>query len=278
MPPKVVMQFLNYVTPSAKRFFAVGVFIMCLSPGGSAPAQVRAEERLFWAGLPGAASSWVTTPARWDAWDWAQAAAFSGAIAGLVQQDEQVYKSLRQEHPLLKASMPWVTQAGDGLWSALGVLSLWGGAELAGKSELAGTSAEAAEALIVVAAASLTLKYAFAAPRPSQGEDDRRLFDYNFDYGSPSFPSGHTMVAFSLAEVYGSEYGRWWTYPLAALVGWSRVYEGAHWPSDVLLGAVLGVSIGRNSVKLKSDRGAPGPLWGIDLRGDVPVVAIRSVF
>ncbi len=62
-----------------------------------------------------------------------------------------------------------------------------------------------------------------------------------------SFPSGHTGSSFAAATVmfcglkkrYGS-----FALILAALIGFSRIYVGVHYPSDVIGGALIGAIIG----------------------------------
>jgi membrane-associated phospholipid phosphatase len=61
-----------------------------------------------------------------------------------------------------------------------------------------------------------------------------------------SFPSGHTAAAFAFAT--GAGRGLAWAgpplYALAALVGYSRVHTGVHYPLDVVAGALAGVAMG----------------------------------
>jgi undecaprenyl-diphosphatase len=60
-----------------------------------------------------------------------------------------------------------------------------------------------------------------------------------------SFPSGHTATAFACATVLAHFAPRWRVpfFVLATLIAVSRVYNGMHYPTDVLAGAVLGVLI-----------------------------------
>jgi len=61
-----------------------------------------------------------------------------------------------------------------------------------------------------------------------------------------SFPSGHTSNSFAVAAVLALFYRRrgWLYFFVAAAVGYSRIYTGAHWPSDVLVSAFLGTGMG----------------------------------
>jgi len=65
-----------------------------------------------------------------------------------------------------------------------------------------------------------------------------------------SFPSAHTIAAFSVATVFARRYGShrwvpWVAYGAATLVGFSRITLQAHFPSDVFAGAAFGYIISR---------------------------------
>jgi membrane-associated phospholipid phosphatase len=60
----------------------------------------------------------------------------------------------------------------------------------------------------------------------------------------PSFPSGHTSTAFATATALSLEYPKWYviapSYVYAGTVAYSRMDLGVHYPSDVLVGVLIG--------------------------------------
>lgn len=88
------------------------------------------------------------------------------------------------------------------------------------------------------------LKFSFDRVRPSDRFDEPEPLLRVAH--TPSFPSGHAATSFACAATlarYVAPRFAIGLYVLAALIAWSRVYVGAHYPLDVLAGAVLGLGI-----------------------------------
>lgn len=120
------------------------------------------------------------------------------------------------------------------------------------------------EALVAVDALTTLFKVGIGRQRPYASPESSDQFDpleTSSEYAS--FPSGHTSHAFVLAatvsrELSGTEWVPYVAYPLAGLVGASRVAGGNHWPTDVVAGAALGVFTARVLGRIHGD-GSPGP-------------------
>lgn len=85
------------------------------------------------------------------------------------------------------------------------------------------------------------LKNVLARPRPfDQMEQIQVLIAKPTDY---SFPSGHTASSFAAAGTFYYYGNRKWgvaALVLAGLIGFSRLYLGVHYPSDVIAGVIVG--------------------------------------
>src|SRR5690606_15567087 len=137
---------------------------------------------------------------------------------------------------------------------------------LAGERRLADLGLHTLVSVVFANAATGSLKMVAGRARPwipvVQGGDtvwvgsDPHEWDVlaGLSEGGPrqSWPSGHTTTAFALAAVLAEELGGvtpWIAYPVATGVAWSRVHDQAHWATDVLMGALVGIVAARLVVR-----------------------------
>ena len=119
------------------------------------------------------------------------------------------------------------------------------------------TGREVMRAVLVGGAITAVAKGTVGRARPFAAPGDPDVFSLGHGFTNAafaSFPSGHTSAAFATATVLARELGiahpssRWWVNPMlfggATFVGFSRVYQRQHWPSDVVVGAALGTITG----------------------------------
>ncbi len=103
-------------------------------------------------------------------------------------------------------------------------------------------SYEVAVSLALTVVTTGGLKVIIKRPRPYETYPNL-IHPDEYDYGN-SFPSAHTSMAFSTATSVFLNYKKWYVavplYTWAAVVGYSRMYLGQHYPTDVLAGAVVG--------------------------------------
>ena len=203
-------------------------------------------------------------------------AVYSGANGGQGSDFSWERGASGSASPQIKLASTGLTRLGNAapVAAILGITYL--SARRAHDDRLAEASSLATESLADAGIWIVVLKSATARVRPHQSGEGRF-----FQYGAPqngSFPSGHAMAAFSVASVFAEKYHDkkwvpWLSYGMATLVSGARVALGRHYPSDVVVGAVLGTSIGRGVVARSSEREArrvPGtfaPTVGPDGRG-----------
>ena len=170
-------------------------------------------------------------------------------MSPLGRLDRRLYRRVPRRSTEFGAGLLLLGRAADRslLWLGLaGGLAASGG-RLRRRAALRGLVAVG----LASAVANGPLKLAFRRRRPRGG----RLAAHLRGFPHPSttaFPSGHAASAFAFAVGAGQEApvlaGP--LVALAALVGYSRVYAGSHYPSDVVAGAAIGVGAGLGTRRL----------------------------
>lgn len=155
------------------------------------------------------------------------------------------YESQRNKNKFYTGTANIVRNFGEGTYNWIACGSTAGFAYLTGNIKLQKTSVIWAGSLFANELIAGKLKTYFQRHRPNTG-DAFNTFDWsNGGNNNRSLPSFHTSTAFATATVFATMYKdtKWVppvAYSLATLVGLSRIYDNAHWASDVMAGAAIG--------------------------------------
>ncbi len=134
-----------------------------------------------------------------------------------------------------------LSDLGEGLgWVAAGAALAWLGGPKGRRAGLAMTVASLGTTYLV----QRLVKPVFRRKRPHFARDE--LVVIGMRTTDASFPSGHSASSFAAATATAAFYPAMapLVYALATGVGVSRVHLGHHFPSDVIVGGVVGIGLG----------------------------------
>lgn len=98
-----------------------------------------------------------------------------------------------------------------------------------------------------------TTKFIIGRARPYMNKGTFYFKPFNLSTGYKSFYSGHTTVAFTFASIISlftkELYLSIILYTGAGLTGIARIYYNKHWSSDVFVGVITGILIGKYIVE-----------------------------
>ncbi|MGM0471591.1 MAG: phosphatase PAP2 family protein [Bacillota bacterium] len=156
----------------------------------------------------------------------------------LLARDLQLFKFVQAKVrcQLLNLVMAYITYLGGAVFTILSPLLLI----ILGRGELIKVGYEILTSLTVSHFVVHIIKRKINRPRPYKILEEIEIYIVPFeDY---SFPSGHTTASFSMAVTLSFYFTGCLVLliSLASLVGMSRVYLGVHYPSDVMIGAMIG--------------------------------------
>ena len=214
----------------------------------------------------------LTSPFRMKGKDFALWGGIAAVTGILIATDEDTYREIKDfqaNHKWVSDISPKVTRLGLGEWN-LGIAGAFYLGGLLMKDKKARETARLTVMTFIHTGIVVQLgKHLFSRQRPSV-EDGRDHwhgpsgFFKRYEEGQlpkyDAFPAGHAISIFGTATVVSEMYkDSVWvpilSYSVATMCGMSRITEDTHWLSDVFLGAVLGIVIGKYVVKKRNRLG-----------------------
>ena len=160
-----------------------------------------------------------------------------GVDAALFHRINQVWT-----HPWLDAFFPWLTDLDHNriaVWGALPVALAWW------LYVQRGRAVKVLLAMVLAVGLCDAAAHRFIKPHVRRSRPADAVLRTH-PPGSYSFPSNHACNTFAAAAVLGQAEPPllWPALAVAALVAYSRVYVGVHFPADAAAGALLGLLVG----------------------------------
>lgn len=195
----------------------------------------------------------IASPFRWEVEHWAMAGLVASGIGVLLFADEPIRDHWQED--LRNGTTDDIAEIGDTVGEFYNLLPAAGlgfvaGAAL-GDRNLQAASLEAVQTLVIMAGFVKALKYGTQRRRPNASPDSAFEFEGpGLGGDDKSFVSGHAAYSFAAASVFASAYDdnafvAPVAYGLAGLSALSRINDDKHWFTDVLVGAAMGVVMGK---------------------------------
>jgi hypothetical protein len=265
-PPEAIGRRADVTTRFSMRELFVGratvgtICVLLATPCAADPSSMR--------GVIEDTKLYFTAPLRWDERDWLQ---FGGSLAaiGIAHEYDSTVRdhfvsdadSARKETNDLRDAAPLAAMV-VGTWAAA---ALWD--DRAGFEE----GRVMLEAGALTALSTTLFKFAAGRRRPNETTqvDDWRS-------GGDSFPSMHVSTTFAvgtvLAESGNDEY-RWLRrgigYGFAAATAYARLDSNAHWLSDTVAGAALGIATAQFTMQRRDEHASRLALMVVPVEGGV---------
>jgi membrane-associated phospholipid phosphatase len=188
-----------------------------------------------------------TSPLRLQSTDALWLLPFAGATAVAIHYDPRAQQELGIDKTRID-----VSNTISAFGSTYATIGAGGTVYLIGRlthnDHLSETGRLGTEAVIDASLIAEALKLATNRERPDQGNGTGGFWPHGTRTFSDSFPSGHAIGSWALARVIAAEYPNKPTqigvYAFATAISVSRVTSLKHFPSDALVGSVLGYLIG----------------------------------
>jgi len=270
--------------PRAAWAHALLAALAALAVGASAPAQAandgpEPEAKSAAPGLGADIKAYVTAPLHAGRNQWIAFGAVVGGIAVAHHYDEDVRNHIGPG-PAVPTEKPDTHDESDALPAALMLGGTWAAGVMFENTDARHEAGTMFEAAAFSSVAGYVLKEIAGRERPYLSGDPN-----NWGGSGDSFPSLHVTAAFAIGTVFaesGNDKFRWLRralgYGIAAGTAYERIKHDAHWFSDTVAGAGLGVATARFVMK-RDDPSQRGSLAVAPVPGGIALsytVALRE--
>ena len=203
----------------------------------------------------------VSKPTNFYCKDWIKIGAVAGLTGIFMTQDQFITDFTDKNH---NSTTNKIVKVGELYGSSYSVLIIPAGFYLSGlilqNDEIKSTGRILVESLLFSGIIAQAIKISFGRARPYMNEGTHFFKPFNLKSDYNSFPSGHTVVAFTISSVLSQRFDNIFAsiglYTLASLTAYQRIYSNNHWFSDTFLSAAIGIVIGNSMVEIQNkDKG-----------------------
>jgi len=214
--------------------------------------------------------AYVTSPLHWDERDWLYFGGSLAAIGVAHHYDDQVRIHFTTGKYASNLTNTSSSEAKDALPAVAVIGATWLYAGIVNDSAGHREAGEMVESAVLSSATGFVFRLAVGRERPNETDDANK-----WRAGSNSFPSLHSTAAFAVGTVLaesGNDDYRWIRrllgYGVGAVTSYERLRHNAHWLSDTVAGAALGMSTAHF---VMNRRGAP-----VGYRGNLSVTPVQG--
>lgn len=214
----------------------------------------------YWKGVYSDGKHLISSQFKWDIESWYKCIFVITHTVGIMSQDENIQTWIQDRTtPTSKKISSKIVGPFGAEYAAIGLIGTYLSGCVTRNPKLRKVALLGAESAFINGIIVGILKIVIGRSRPNDEKGAWNYYPFNFSKsikdGSQSLPSGHTSSAFAIAACIADECQTPWIavigYTTATLVGISRIHDNKHWTSDVFLGSMIGIAVGKTVAKLR---------------------------
>ncbi len=189
-----------------------------------------------------------TRPLYWKKDDWCKAGVIVGGTALLYLADEQTstfFRDQRDNAPGVLKEIGWYYGSPQNFFMISG--GIYGYGLFAKNEKFRKTGILIISSAVATGLIQTITKNAFGRARPGENVGSKVFKPFSKEGTYHSFPSGHTILSMTASHAIAKQFSNPWVkggiYAVGLISPVSRLWEGAHWLTDVTFGIVISVLV-----------------------------------